>query len=116
MATMTIERLMPDFTTTILDREITFMGPTEGQTTQLARFMGAAQRAKDNAGAIGPVARALDLLMILVKDDDERDWLDEGLLDGSIALSDFLAVLEAWTETAESQKTAPKKAVARGRR
>lgn len=116
MATMAIERLIPDFTATILDREIVFMGPTEGQTTQLARFMGAAQRAKDSAGTIGPVARALDLLMILIKEDEDRDWVDEGLLDGSIALSDFLAVLEAWTEAAEGKKAAPKKAVTRGRR
>lgn len=105
------------FTVTMLDRDITFKAPTDGQIAQMLRYVNAAQRAKSTADSVNAIARMLDVLMAIIESDEDRNWVDDGLVSGDLELKDMMEPMEAFV--AEQQEEAPKngpKTATRGRR
>lgn len=95
------ETLMP-FTVMFGDREIGFNAPSEGQMAVIAL---AARRAKRGGeGAVEAIGLILDVIDNMVTVPADRDWLEDGLIDTSIDLDDFIGVLDGINADAEDSK------------
>jgi hypothetical protein len=101
----------------VLDkREVVFNHPSEGQIAVIAR---AARKAERGGGAniVEAVGLILDVMDKMVVDPDNRNWLEEGLIDTSLKLDDFLGVLDGINAKKDDSKPAGPARVARsGRR
>lgn len=74
------------------DREITFNQPSEGQIAVLARAVRKANRG--GPAVIDGVALILDIIDNLVVDPEDRNFLEDGLINDTITLNDFIGVLD----------------------
>jgi len=99
------EALLP-FTVMFGEREIGFNAPSEGQMAVIAL---AARRAKrGGSGALEAVGLILDVIDKMVTVEADRDWLEDGLVDTSIGLDDFIGVLDGINAEPEQSKPARK--------
>jgi len=107
-----------EFTVTIKDREVVFLMPTDGQVAQLSRAVNVAQRSRSGETMVPAVARMLDVLMAMVKDDDDRDFLDDGMVSGDVLLDDMMVVMRGIIDSNEEKAPThgPVKTASRGRR
>jgi len=89
-------------------KRIVFNQPTEGQIAVMAR---GARRAKRGSGqdALAAVGLILDVIDALVASPDDRNWLEDGLLDTSLDLDDFLAVLGGINAVEDDEDVKPVK-------
>lgn len=82
-------------TVKIGDREIEVRSPGSGS---LAMFT-AAMSSKSGAQQIG---RTLDFIMSRIADEDDRNWLEEAMLEDEVSLEEVMEALEemmeAWSE------------------
>lgn len=107
------------FTAMVKDRLITVNAPTDGQLAQLSRSVGVAQRAKegDVGTMVTAIARMLDVMLAIIANDDDREFLDEGMVQGEIGLSDMQAIMQAISQDrTTAPRNGPVKSAARGRR
>lgn len=74
------------------DRVIVFKQPTEGQAAIMARAVRKAERG--GKAALEAVALILDVIDALCVDKADRDWLEDGLIAGTVELNDFISVLD----------------------
>jgi hypothetical protein len=80
------------FDVTFGEREITFNPPNEGQSAIIARAVRKANRG--GRAALDAIALVLDVIDALVVNPEDRDFLEDGLIDTSIELNDFIGVLD----------------------
>jgi hypothetical protein len=73
-------------------RKVMFRNPSEGQIAVMAR--GARRAMRGGANTVEAVGLILDVIDKMVIDPDDRNWLEDGLIDDSIKLDDFLGVLD----------------------
>jgi hypothetical protein len=100
------------FPVTFKDREVMFNPPSEGQIAVIARAGRKAQRG-GGQNAVDAIGLILDVIDRLVVDPDDRNWLEEGLIDASIELDDFIGVLDGINQGGQEEE--PKKAAAPAR-
>lgn len=101
----------------IQDRTVKFYELTEGQVTQMSRSVVAAQRANFGKEAVPAIARMVNVIIANFVDDDDRDWIEDGLTDGSIGLDDLMEPMRVLASNGDGiQDEPPRKAVTRGRR
>ena len=112
-------------TAVIAGRTLTLRRPTAAQTLLLHRAVRATRSTFDafeatqdeasriNLASKGLVAAGgiLDVLERLVVSGDDRDWLSEQILEGTIDLNDLLVIIRALNT--DDEEEAPKKTVAK---
>ena len=113
-----MESKMKPHTVEILGREILVNAPEDGQLVQFMRGISAMNRASGGQPMIMAIARILDVLVALVGDHEDRQFLEDGLTEGTIGLDDMTAMMESLVPAEEAPKAGPAKRVsaARGRR
>jgi hypothetical protein len=98
------------------DRKVMFQHPSEGQVAVIAR---AARKAERGGGknAVEAIGLILDVIDNMVVDRDDRNWLEDGLVNSELELDDFIGVLDGINSKKEDSKPAgPAKAARSGRR
>lgn len=115
-------------TAVIAGRTLTLRQPTAAQTLLLHRATRATRStfdafeasqdegSRNNLASKGLVAAGgiLDVLERLVVSGDDRDWLSEQILEGTVDLNDLLVIIQALnTEPDEPEKKPTKKAARR---
>jgi hypothetical protein len=90
------------------ERKIMFNQPTEGQMAVIGKAVWLAKRGGANViNGIGLILNVIDKLVIEAED---RNWLEDGLMDGSVKLNDFIGVLDGMNGgTAADEKPKGKK-------
>lgn len=71
---------------------IMFTQPSEGQLSLIARGVRKAKRGGPDA--VDGIGLILDVIDKLVVDPADRNWLEDGLMDTTVDLDDFIAVLD----------------------
>jgi hypothetical protein len=104
---------------TILDREISVLLPSGTQLALLAREHGNLRRLMANPGAEGSgqkvascLRNILNLLDRLIENDEDREFLNDAMMDGNLELDDLVPLL---TEALKSEREPQKPAVRRAR-
>lgn len=72
---------------------IMFKQPSEGQLAIIARGVRKARRGGGN-NTVEAVGLILDVIDKLVVDRDDRNWLEDGLVNDEVSLDDFIRVLD----------------------
>lgn len=100
------EETAPDVTVKIDGREITFMGPNATESTFLM------MNVSGSTNILKAVASSIDLILGLIKDDMDRRWLEQSLLDRRNPMSIELVtdvvlyLIEEWfTRPTQEQST-----------
>lgn len=85
------------------DRRITFNQPTEGQMAVIGKAVWLAKRGGENViNGVGLILNVIDKLVVDIAD---RNWLEDGLMDGSVGLNDFIGVLDGLNAGEDPQPT-----------
>lgn len=109
------QEVLEPFEVTFGDRKIEFKPPTEGQIAVIGKGAWLAQRG--GAGnTVNAVALILNVIDKMVMDPKDRNWLEDGLIDGTLDLNDFIGVLDGINAGKEdTPKSKPKKLAAAAR-
>jgi hypothetical protein len=102
----------PTFELILNEREVVFNMPTQGQLAQLRRMLSVAERVgnTDAETAVNAVARMVDIIIHMIKEPDDRAFVEYGLDTGTLDLSDMTAAMEAmgdYEPEPEAPKTGP---------
>jgi hypothetical protein len=74
-------------------KRIMFHFPSDGQLAVIARGARRAMRG-GGANALEAIGLILDVIDKMVVDPDDRNWLEDGLINASLSLDDFIAVMD----------------------
>lgn len=95
------DQKLDEFPVSFGDREIMFNQPTEGQLAVIGKAVWLAKRGGDSTvNGIGLILNVIDKLVV---EPNDRNWLEDGLMDGSVKLDDFIAVLDGLNAGVEEE-------------
>lgn len=98
------------FEVEVKGRLLTFNNPTEGQKAVILRASTLMERSGMQTKSKAVVS-LLDVFMAMAASDEDFEFLDRGLINGTIDLSaDFKAIIETWAEDGGDSKPAKAKA------